>query len=151
MEKKENRYEELLMIIKEHPPILRNPEKLTDGIMDRIDKLAQPRHTRHTHNRWLLVAGWLSTMAATILICLFVSETFTARGNKAIETLGSLSGSLPTYTPEPWQTLGLTIEEIQRMSPEEKCKYLQPLIKERRESRAKRRQTKAGIVRQINQ
>lgn len=73
MKTEDKAYERLIKQIKSHDPVLPNPDELTAGIMENISGLPQNKKSK---SRIIQITGWISTVAASLLICFLVSETF---------------------------------------------------------------------------
>ncbi len=73
MKAEDKTYERLIHQMKSHNPVLQNPDELTAGIMENISTLPQRKNSKGSIIR---ITGWVSTIAASLLICFLVSETF---------------------------------------------------------------------------
>jgi hypothetical protein len=71
MEDKDLKYNEILDMLKKTEPVLNNPEGLTDRIMQRVEQTAADVGKI----RVMRIAGALSGVAASALICLLAYET----------------------------------------------------------------------------
>jgi len=71
MEKNDSSYNNLLNKLKKTEPILSNSEKLTDDIMQMIEKTV-PLSQK---SRIMRISGMISGVAASALICLFLYDT----------------------------------------------------------------------------
>lgn len=69
MQDDKDKYQQIIRILKTTPPVPENPEQLTADIIENIRSL--PRR-RKTGGIWL-ISGWVSGIAAVILLCLAVA------------------------------------------------------------------------------
>ena len=87
MKKEEMNYEKWLEQLKKTPPVLENPDALTEDIMRAVK--AAPFRNRPV--RRLNFAAWCSAIAATLLLGLWVAEAVAVdpilRGDSYTETL----------------------------------------------------------------
>lgn len=88
MKKEEMNYEKWLEQLKKTPPVLENPDALTEDIMSAVK--AAPFRNRPV--RRLNFAAWCSAIAATLLLGLWVAEAVAVdhsilRGDSYTETL----------------------------------------------------------------
>jgi hypothetical protein len=66
------KYEELMAQIKSTQPVIFDAERLTDNIKQKIEKVPQKK----SKNKMLSIATWTSSIAASVLIGLFLFEQF---------------------------------------------------------------------------
>lgn len=97
MKKEEMNYEKWLEQLKKTPPVLENPDALTEDIMRTVK--AAPFRNRPV--RRLNFAAWCSAIAATLLLGLWVAEAV------AVDPILS---SEVTRIPKPYQEQTLTDE-----------------------------------------
>ncbi|WP_280202088.1 hypothetical protein [Bacteroides fragilis] len=97
MKKEEMNYEKWLEQLKKTPPVLENPDALTEDIMRAVK--AAPFRNRPV--RRLNFAAWCSAIAATLLLGLWVAEAV------AVDPILS---SEVTRIPKPYQEQTLTDE-----------------------------------------
>jgi len=71
MEDKDMKYKEILDMLKKTEPVLNDPEALTDRIMQRVEQTANVAGKI----RIMRIAGMLSGVAASALVCLLAYET----------------------------------------------------------------------------
>ena len=71
MEDKDMKYNEMLDMLKNTEPVLIDPEGLTDRIMQRVERTANVAGKI----RIMRIAGMLSGVAASALVCLLAYET----------------------------------------------------------------------------
>lgn len=71
MKQDDRHYEEWLAEIRGKQPVMSNPGELTANILQRVARTSFQRRKK----KKLLVAGWLSGIAAGLLLCLLVGET----------------------------------------------------------------------------
>ena len=99
MKKEEMNYEKWLEQLKKTPPVLENPDALTEDIMRAVK--AAPFRNRPV--RRLNFAAWCSAIAATLLLGLWVAEAV------AVDPILS---SEVTRIPKPYQEQTLTDERL---------------------------------------
>jgi len=127
MTQEEKTYNRLISGIKNNPPVLNRPEELTADIMQSISRLRK----RKRGGKLLYVTGWISTIAASLLICLLLGETFLPVNTKTDNVVNSQSGTQATAL--------ISIPELNPdMDITEKSEALFSLRKEKRENRMKR-------------
>ena len=66
------KYEELMAQIKSTQPVIFDAERLTANILQKIEKVPQKK----SKNKMLSIATWISSIAASVLIGLFLFEQF---------------------------------------------------------------------------
>lgn len=71
MKQDDRHYEEWLAEIRGKQPVMSNPDELSANILQRVARTSFQRRKK----KKLLVAGWLSGIAAGLLLCLLVGET----------------------------------------------------------------------------
>jgi len=74
MEENKYTYEQLLNVLKTTQPILNNKDELTGIILSRL-KEAREKEEKKRY-RFLFTIRWVSGIAGVILICGFITETF---------------------------------------------------------------------------
>ena len=78
MDDKELKYSHVLYKLRKMTPVLNDEEQLTDKIMRRIEQTisnAESHHAASGKNRVMRIAGILSGVAASALICLFAYDS----------------------------------------------------------------------------
>lgn len=73
MKHEDKDYEKWLSAVKRRQPVLENPNELTDLILRRVSRIRSAKKQRK-----ILVGTWMSGVAATLLLCLFINETVIA-------------------------------------------------------------------------
>ena len=111
MKKEEINYERWLGQLKKTPPILENPEALTEDIMRAVKAASFRSPAKRRPN----LVAWCSGIAATLLLAIWVAETM---------SVDSFPSSEVIIIPEPYQSntftgslehRGLTIGEKQEL------------------------------------
>ncbi|WP_291528396.1 hypothetical protein [Bacteroides sp. UBA939] len=64
-------YEEWLAEIRSRQPVMSNPDELTANILQQVARMPSRKKKKK-----LLIGCWLSGMAAGVLLCLLMGETF---------------------------------------------------------------------------
>jgi len=136
MKEIDKKYDRLISVIKNNPPMPENSERLTAGILAQIGRLSAKRRAK----KRLILSGWISAIAATFLICLFVSETFFLPDGyrKRKTTFEYEVTAVPDHQPSA--KAGLPAAEIQKIAPAEKYDLLRALINQKQEARTSRMQ-----------
>jgi hypothetical protein len=142
MKEKEMTYDRVIALMKNNPPVPENGERLTAGIMAKIDGISGEKRT----GKRLLLSGWVLTVAATCLICLLVSEVFFLPDNRRTGTTVFTHTTAAVSVDRPVQTGQLPAGEIQHLAPAEKYGLLHALIKDRREARMNRMQIRMDVL-----
>jgi hypothetical protein len=78
MNNETKKYEELVKQIKATPPVMADPEKLTARILQRIENTPQKKN----RNKTLAGVSWVTSIAASLLIGLFLFEQLTTSTNR---------------------------------------------------------------------
>ena len=117
MKQEDKQYEEWLEQLKRIQPVLNDPEALTNNILQRITDRTKPKNKKH--HRTLF--GWLSGVAATVLLCLSIHEIY----------FTSTSLDLNTSAYEWEQIENDLSQEWDGMSMREKGKFLSSFYKKR--------------------
>lgn len=147
MKDEDQKYREIISIIKDNPPVLKDPEALTADVMGRIEELSHHRSAR----KRLLISGWVSAIAATFLLCFLLNETLfypvnqydtTVSPKHEIEAVSDIvlsetAASMPEY-------------RLKDMAPADQYELLLPWIKNKRETRAKRMQIRIDFLLHTN-
>ncbi|WP_431431538.1 hypothetical protein ACRASS_12295 [Bacteroides hominis] len=111
MKKEEINYERWLGQLKKTPPILENPEALTEDIMRAVKAASFRSPAKRRPN----LVAWCSGIAATLLLAIWIAETM---------SVDSFPSSEVIIIPEPYQSntftdsrehRGLTIGEKQEL------------------------------------
>ncbi|NDV83611.1 hypothetical protein [Bacteroides sp. 51] len=143
MKGEDQKYREIISMIKDNPPVLRDPEALTADVMGRIDKLSQSRSSR----KRLLVSGWIAAIAATFLLCFLLNETMFYPVNQYDIKSGSTYGVQATSGIKASEATSPLPDFIQKdVAPADKYELLLPWIKNKRETRAKRMQIRIDFL-----
>jgi hypothetical protein len=80
MKNENEKYAEIVAQIKRMQPIIPDTERLTTDIMQRIEGSSQKK----TPNKTLTIVSWTTSIAASILIGLFLFEQFTLPTNSKL-------------------------------------------------------------------
>lgn len=143
MKYEDQKYREIISIIKDNPPTLKDPEALTANVMGRIEQLSQ----RRAGQKRLLILGWISAVAATFLICFLLNETFffpaDQQGTNSNQVY-EVQAVSDIKISEATATLPELMEKD--MAPADKYELLLPWIKNKRENRAKRMQIRIDFL-----
>lgn len=108
MKQEDKQYEKWLTEVKSRQPILENPEELTAAILNRISGTSQRKKQRK-----FLIGAWVSGIAATLLLLLFVNDTCFTPVSPRIEKLNEYSNwsnSIPL--PADWEEMRLQEKSI---------------------------------------
>lgn len=131
MKREDEYYSKWLDKLKTTQPILERPDELTAAIMQRVSQssLSLPRSTKK--NRRLLIGRWGSLVAASLLLCLLVGETFfsTATVPTKEEAVFAWRGASVSL-PENWVAMN-RIEKSSYLSSICRQKELRRMKKER--------------------
>lgn len=129
MKREDEQYEQWLRQVRNAQPVLRNPEQLTLDILQNISQTSKKK------NGIRKKSAWFSAIAAGILLCFMMYETFFY--SVAFRPMKDISRSNSFMTirrspslPEEW-TLGMTVQE--------KNKCLSKLWKERNETQRRQK------------
>ena len=130
MKTENERYEQWLETLKSNAPVLENPTALTEDILRRVASLPP----RNRPKRGWEICGWISAVAAGILLCLLINDTIffekealpTNRPEIYVQTQDiQLKGQT---TPEGWSV---------KMNLMEKSRCLSEVWNKRQEKRKK--------------
>lgn len=108
MKQKDNQYESWLSEIKAAQPVLKNPEELTAGILNRIAKVSPQKKERK-----FLIGAWLSGVAAILLLLLLINDTCYPPSSPLAEKqteYENWSNSIPL--PHNWKEMRFTEKNI---------------------------------------
>lgn len=119
--KEEKLYNQFVNRLKKDYPILENPDDLTNQILHRIE--TQPVQKR---SRFWLVQGWLSGVAATILLFIFLTEPPVALPSQ------------PNYSTHMSISANISLHRNDNLSFKEEIFLKQDIMNERRETRLRR-------------
>lgn len=130
MKREDEYYENWLDKLKTTQPILERPDELTAAIMQRVSQssLSLPRSTKK--NRRLLIGRWGSLVAASLLLCLLVGETFFSLTTVPTKEEAVFAWRGPSISiPENWEAMN-RIEKSRYLFSICRYKELQQIKKE---------------------
>lgn len=84
----DEKYKILIEQIKEIQPVMANPQKLTADIMSSV----QSTGVKKTGTRFLMIISWASSVAAVLLLALFITEK-----SASVESPVQSKWSVPNY------------------------------------------------------
>lgn len=105
MKQEDKYYEEWLTEIRNRQPVMSNPDELTANILQQVSRIPYQKRRKK-----LLIGSWLSGIAASLLLCLLVSETlfnpvpYNIRSGEDYRLQESTIYSLP----EGWEGMNLS-------------------------------------------
>jgi hypothetical protein len=146
MNEKEMAYNRVISLMKNNPPLPENSEELTAGIMAKIDGLSKGKRT----GKRLLIAGWVSTVAAAFLICFLVNETFFLPDNGTERTTVFTHDVAMVSIDRPLHTGKLPAKKIREMTPAEKQDLLHSLMNDKRKAGINRMQIRTDLLRRMS-
>lgn len=126
MKQEDKQYEKWLTELKIRQPVLENPEELTTTILNRISRISSG-----SKRKKYLVGAWLSGVAATVLLLLFINDTYFLPTVQQAETQNEYLNrtNSPSHSlPDNWD----------EMKPLEKNKYLSSQYTQRKQLRQAR-------------
>lgn len=131
MKREDEYYEKWLNKLRTMQPILNQPDELTAAIMQKVSREVKQEQTSTKKRRILFVGSWMSTVAAGLLVCLWVGEMFflpvpTSMEKEGLFTRKTISLSLPDH----WEEMS-RIEKSRYVSSVCRHKELQRTRKER--------------------
>lgn len=141
MKREDEYYKKWLDKLKTTQPILERPDELTAAIMQRVSQSSfSPKKGRR-----LLMARWGSLVAAGLLLCLLVGETFFSPATVLVEEEAVFAWrGASVFLPENWDEMNRT-EKSYYLSSISRYKELQRMKKERViENRIKNQLKSAG-------
>jgi len=128
------KYNKIISVLKKAEPVLDNAEELTDRIMQKVERM--PIGIRQNHI--IRIAGIISGVAASLLICLFAYETLKFSVSPAVnyserEFLGTTSLS-KTHS-----------QKIAELDIKEKGEIIETAIKSKKAQRMRKEQLKFSL------
>lgn len=105
MKQEDKLYEMWLTEIRSKQPILDNPEELTNSILNRISATSTNKKRKK-----YLIGAWVSGVAATLLLLLFINDTCFAPVPHPIEEpnkYDNWSNSISFSLPDNWKKMEL--------------------------------------------
>lgn len=147
MKDEDQKYKEIISIIKDNPPTINDPEALTADVMGCIEKVSQRRSAR----KRLLISGWVSAIAATFLLCFLLKETLFIPVNQQGTNASQVYEVQAVSDIKTAETAISMPEYIAKDMPAaDKYELLLPWIKNKRETRAKRMQIRIDFLLHTN-
>ena len=100
----DKKYEEWLNEVRNRQPVLTNPEQLTADILKRASDISRSK----TKNQIRLIGSWVTGIAATILLCLLITEItpITVSDNESPEYMWEAKTS--RILPQNWHMMTLS-------------------------------------------
>ena len=128
------KYNKIISALKKAEPVLDNAEELTDRIMQKVERI--PIGIRQ--NRIIRIAGIISGVAASILICLFEYETLKFHVSPAV-TYSEREFSGTTSLAE------IHSQKIAELDIREKGEIIETVIKSKKAQRIRKEQLKFSL------
>lgn len=131
MKREDEYYGNWLDRLKTTQPILEHPDELTAAIMQRVSQSSLPLRRSTKQSRGVLIGRWCSLVAAGLLLCLLVGETFFSPATVPTkeETVFAWRGASVSL-PENWVAMN-RIEKSSYLSSICRQKELRRMKKER--------------------
>ena len=127
MKRENESYEQWLAKVKTLQPAMSHPEAVTESILKRVARMSEKREKRK--RRLLRITVWLSSAAATLLLCLLIADA------GLLPSAGTVTAEQPILREQASRPLPEHWEEMNR---KEKSRYLADRYRQRATLRERR-------------
>lgn len=138
MKRKDDRYEQWVERIKHCPPVLKDSELLTEEVISKIEIVSSFKNQK-SRKYW---GTWISGVAATLLICFWISEEVVSHSGAPLPSAKALV--IPNiYSGSISEEMELSSD---RMTISKKLKRVNTAIRTHQKNQLKKKEFYSGIV-----